>query len=148
MLNIYFREKDVPEWMQLIKTNDAYFNANTVLTGTDDEARILMNVDNAVYNTPESFIGRDKDIGALYREYLSTGCKTALNILTHKNKCFSVVECGQNAKEEILLLKEGNVLWAWGDYIDLDDDTECCIYSYGREFTKIGEWFDYIREEW
>lgn len=39
---------------------------------------------------------------------LSTGCKTALNIMCNKDKVFTLVECGDKAIDEILNLKEGN----------------------------------------
>ena len=40
---------------------------------------------------------------------LSTGCKTALNIMYNPNKVFDISECGENALEVIYALEQGNV---------------------------------------
>lgn len=41
--------------------------------------------------------------------FLSTGCKTALNVLYHPDVCFSLIECGSNAVGAICSLRCGNV---------------------------------------
>lgn len=45
-----------------------------------------------VYNSPATFIGRDPSLGALYKQHLSTGTKTLLNVLNHPDKCFSTID--------------------------------------------------------
>lgn len=45
-----------------------------------------------VYNSPATFIGRDPSLGALYKQHLSTGTKTLLNVLNHPDKCFDTMQ--------------------------------------------------------
>ena len=41
---------------------------------------------------------------------LSTGCKTALNIMYNPDKIFDIRECGDNALDVIYALPDGNVV--------------------------------------
>lgn len=145
-LTIYLQREDIPSNVEVIDRNDEYFNVNTVLHDTQEVRNVLLNIDEAEYNTLETFIGRDKALGAIYRENLSTGCKTALNVLEHSEVCFSTIECGPNAKNCILQLKTGSILW-YRDFVDLEDDTECDIVCKGVHFTNIDDWLGFIDRE-
>lgn len=39
--------------------------------------------------------------------FLSTGCKTILNIMTNPNKIFALCECGTKVLDEIIRLEQG-----------------------------------------
>lgn len=56
---------------------------------------------------------------------LSTGCKTAINIYCNPNVVFDTIECGNNAKIEILKLPHGNAVMLYEPYVD--DDMEVNI---------------------
>lgn len=43
-----------------------------------------------------TFYGRTANYGSLRKDYLSSGTKTLLNIISHPDKCFDVCECGGN----------------------------------------------------
>ncbi len=84
------------------------FFANTFLS--EKTSCIMQKIDQAVYNTPESFYGIDS-VGVLDRSYLSTGTKTLLKIAQHTQECFHVIECGDNALNLLIYFEEGNVVW-------------------------------------
>ena len=46
---------------------------------------------------------------ALNVDKLSTGCKTALNVLYNPDKIFNIYECGDNALDVIYAFDEGKV---------------------------------------
>ena len=145
-LILYLHEEDIPDNVKLCKSNDSFFDGSTLLRNTDLCSRVLMVIDHATYNTPETFISRDASLGAVYRENLSTGCKTLLNIISNPSICFSLVECGANAKELALQLTEGQALWYF-DQLDIEDDIKCDVICGGRQFLRIGDLIDYIDSE-
>ena len=69
---------------KVVRINDAYFLANTKLEDTEQCRRILRIIDQAEYCSEKTFIGRDKSLGALFTDNLSTGTKTLLNISQHR----------------------------------------------------------------
>ena len=64
---------------------------------------------------------------------LSTGCKTAINIYTYKDKKFYIGECGENALDVIFRLNEGN---AFVDYCILPDNMNNDIEIIGTDGSK------------
>ena len=132
-LNIYLREEDIPEGIDLIKRNDDFFSF-TLLNDSEFEKTVLREIDQAKYATESTFIGRSEWMGELRKDNLSTGCKTLLNIEKNPDYCFSSVECGYNALPLLRLLKHGNVLLA-GRFILYDgDDLECDIVYKGVHY--------------
>ena len=142
-LILYLDKEDVPQGTFLCKENDLFFDGQTLLNDSAICSDILRTIDQATYNSPETFIGRDKDIGALYKVYLSTGCKTLLNIVMHPDICFSLLECGLNAKQFTLGLTTGQALWV-PDQLDIEDDTDCDIICGGTHFNKVGDLIEYM----
>jgi hypothetical protein len=95
MLTIYTRKELIPTDMEYIRYNDTFFKG-VALTDDSITKLILSSIDNAHYNSPETFIGRDETLVALNKEHLSTGTKTLLNIYTNPAVCFDTLECGVN----------------------------------------------------
>lgn len=85
-----YNKTDPP--ISVIVDNDTYFDGHTELDSGDMCAGILKVIDKAVYNSPATFIGRDPSLGALYKQHLSTGTKTLLNVLNHPDKYFSTMQ--------------------------------------------------------
>lgn len=110
-LNIYTAKDEIPKDMILIERNDIFFDGFTELKDSELTRVILREVDKAEYATSDTFIGRSKQFGQIYRQNLSTGAKTLLNIISYPDKCFNVVECGGNALRLLTLITEGNILW-------------------------------------
>ena len=55
-LILYLHEEDIPDNVKLCKSNDLFFDGSTLLRNTDLCSRVLMVIDHATYNTPETFI--------------------------------------------------------------------------------------------
>lgn len=143
-LRIYTDKKEVPANTEVIGYNDKFFDG--VLLSNDEISSIVMNkIDHATYNSPTTFIGRDKSLGALNKEHLSTGCKTLLNIITNPDKCFDVVECGQNALALIPFIKEGNILWEV-PILHYRGNAKCDIIIHDKRFTDFRRFLSYIMD--
>lgn len=95
---------------KVVRINDAYFLANTKLEDTEQCRRILRIIDQAEYCSEKTFIGRDKSLGALFTDNLSTGAKTLLNISQHRDLCFDTIECGNNALTLLMGFTEGQAV--------------------------------------
>ena len=78
-------------------------------------------------------IGSRFDGVTLNIDKLSTGCKTALNIMYNTDKVFDIRECGDNALDVIYMLPSGNV---YCDYplISFDMDK---VYVYEKKGTRV-----------
>lgn len=141
-LKIYTKKSDIPKTMKFINYNDKFFNS-TFLSDSEVSRRILKEIDHADYNSKDTFVGRDVSIGALNKSYLSTGCKTLLNILANPDICFDVIECGQNALRAMLGISDGNVLWEY-PVIIVSEAVDCDVSVNGKNFRdtmKLAEYF-------
>ena len=143
-LMVYIKEKDVPKGMKIITNNDDFFSLYTSLNNSDFEKIVLNVVEKARYLSSETFISREDWMGGLYRDYLSTGCKTLLNIEKNPNYCFSTIECGQNVLSMLRLLRNGNVLLNNRCIRCWDSDHECDIVYNGMHFMDFSEFRHYI----
>lgn len=145
-LRVYARREDIPVGMEVVEVSDLFFDSYEL---KDDALtrKILMEVDRAIYASPCTFIGRDKELGPLDKSRLSTGCKTLLNVVYHPDICFNVLLCGQNALELLYLIREGNILWEKLTLFSMDDTLECDIEMEGRRFGKFEEFIAYIMDE-
>lgn len=111
-LKVYTHKEDIPNHIKYINYNDKFFSS-VELKDDDTTKSILSRIDKAKYNSSDTFIGRDESLGALNKNLLSTGCKTILNIASHPEICFDVIECGQNALKCLTLLNQGYILWTF-----------------------------------
>ena len=107
MIKIY-KKKAIPESLELIKINDQFFNKYTVEHLDERAADIIWGIDRSKM-IDKYFIESRFDGTKLNIDKLSTGCKTALNIMYNPDKIFDILECGENALEMIYALEQGNV---------------------------------------
>ncbi len=107
MITVY-KKKYLPKGMELIALNDIYFNKNTVSLLDNNAAEIIAAIDHSEMLSPFTISSRFDGM-QLNIDKLSTGCKTALNILYNPNKVFDIRECGDNALNVIYSLPHGNV---------------------------------------
>lgn len=141
-LIIYYNRDSVPCEIQDI--NDSYFDIFTPLTDTSLTREILKTIDKAEYVNPEGFSGRSQPGVWLSREYLSTGTKTLLNVLSHPNVCFNVAECGTNALKKLVTFNRGMVYWP---RISLMGFTgKCDIEVDGTNFNNILDLRRYLQD--
>lgn len=108
MLNYYTDKKYVPKDMDVVSRNNAYFGI-TNISDTEEVKRVLKEIENAEYISAALYKS-DLVGGAVSVQHLSTGCKTALNVLSSPEKCFNLISCGDNAIRSILKMRNGNVL--------------------------------------
>lgn len=112
-----------------------------VYNKTDPPISVI--VDNDTY-----FDGHTElDSGDMYKQHLSTGTKTLLNVLNHPDKCFSTIECGYNAISYMLNFKQGNV-YIPNTFIfspGLTSDNIDIVWD-GKHFTKLSELKRYLSE--
>ena len=144
-LKVYLNEKDVPDNLNIIKINDAFFDTHSDIMDTPLIREILKEVDKAEYVNNKVFIGRDKDLGNLNAENLSTGTKTLINIIEYPNECFDVTECGTNAQQFIKYISQGNILWKFVDVYPVGSK-KCDILCDERHFDDFNDFIEYCIE--
>ena len=105
MITIY---KKTSKNKTFVLTNDLYFNKYTSEKLDERAESIISKIDGSNMNSKYSIESRF-DGTTLNIDCLSTGCKTALNIMYFPEKIFSVSECGENALELIYSFHEGQI---------------------------------------
>ena len=75
---------------------------------------------------------------------LSTGCKTALNILYNPDKVFDIRECGDNALDVIYALPNGNV---YCDYPLISFDMGK-VTVRDKKGSRVIDSYDALKEWW
>ena len=134
-LTIYKYREDIPEDIKYIKDSNLLF-AVTPLSNCSFTKTVLKEIDSADYVNEKVFLGRTKSFGNLFKECLSSGAKTLLNIYHHPEMCFDLCQCGNNALSLLPLLKNGYVLM--GDMgIAYGGDSECDIIYNGEHITDF-----------
>jgi len=142
-LNIYTYRNEVPsELGRVVDKNDLFFK-QVRLSNTDATVHIISEIDKAQYYSEDSFKSRSGQV--LPKDCLSTGSKTLLNIMSHTNKCFNIIECGNNAIDVLVKFTVGNVYWQIPVYIPIGE-WPCDICIDGKHFTSIGDFSHYIME--
>lgn len=107
MITVY-KKKPSSNDRELVTLNDIFFNKSTA-TRLDDRAKdIIAKIDQSEMLSPYAIASRFDGM-KLNIDKLSTGCKTALNILYNPDKVFDIRECGDNALDVIYALPSGNV---------------------------------------
>ena len=125
--------------------NSWFFNHKTALKDCDFVRSVLSKIDNASYAGAKVFKSRSGDI--LSSDCLSTGAKVLLNIFSHPDKCFSIIECGGNALEMLPLIKDGCIMWSCP--IMSKRYSEICDVQYnGKHFDTVEDLkLEVLREE-
>ena len=124
MITVY-KKGTVPKSLELVALNDLFFNKSTALRLDCRAAEIIRRIDHSELLSPFQIRSRFDGM-ALNIDKLSTGCKTALNVLYNQDKVFDIRECGDNALDVIYALPCGNV------YCDYP------LISFEMEKVKIG----------
>lgn len=128
--------------LKFVDYNDIYFNS-VQLQNNETTEKILQHIDKAHYLSENTFLGRDKELGALNKTLLSTGCKTLLNILYNPDTCFSVAECGPNALESLSYINNGIAYWD-KPVLFLIQDMECDIIHNNKHYSKFMDFLDSV----
>lgn len=142
-LNVYTDKSQIPKGMEYIGINDSFFDLETNLQDNPITHSILASIDKAKYNSELTFIGRSEGLGALNKTMLSTGTKTLLNIIGHKDICFDVCECGDNALSMLPLITNGNILWRYPTMC-YNGDSSCDIVCNGISYKDFYEFLESV----
>ena len=139
---LYTDRADVPAHTRVIDSSDEHFYgipdsrvADTILKDIDKAIRIDTNTYSLI-DIPE--------LGRINASCLSTGTKVLLNIITHPDVCFNLIECGNNALNKLSLIDEGVVLWETPVIYTDKKDQECDICYCGRRFNSFTSLFKYM----
>ena len=110
-LNIYVDTEDIPKSLKVIRFNDNQFDYDLDSMKIDKNIEKLMYIIDGSRYIPDGNGSMRTRYGDLLKlSYLSTGCKTAINIYNHPNEIVDCIECGDNAINEILSLNRGNII--------------------------------------
>lgn len=107
MITVY-KKKPASNKMETVELNDVFFNKYTVSQLDDRAKEIIAQIDHSQMLS-QFTISSKFDGVTLNIDKLSTGCKTALNVLYNPDKVFDIRECGDNALDVIYALSAGNV---------------------------------------
>lgn len=142
MITIY-KKRPVPRGMELVALNDIYFNKYTVSLLDGRAKEIIARIDHSEmlgqYTIRSRFDGATLNI-----DRLSTGCKTALNILYNTDKIFDIRECGDNALDVIYALPSGNVFCEY-PLIAFDMDK---VNVYEKKGVREIDSYEALKEWW
>lgn len=143
-LNIYIDKKDIPKKSKIIKFNDIQFEYdldNMIVDKTIE--KLMYDIDGSVYIPDGNGSMRTRYGDLLKLNYLSTGCKTAINVYNHPDKIVDCIECGNNAFEYILSLKNGNVFGYGVAAVNGDKNIDVNVI-YNEKITKFNKLSDLI----
>ena len=142
MIKIY-KNKSVPKTEQVVKINDTYFNKYT--SGMLDEKAkdIISRIDMSKMLDRYTITSRF-DETKLNIDKLSTGCKTALNIMYNPDVIFDVSECGENALEVIYSMGAGKI---YCDYPMIAFNMEA-VFAIDKSGDRVIKDYEELREWW
>ena len=137
MLNIYIGRENIPEDIEVVKDNEAYFIRNE-LKKDDITCLVLKEIDEAKLNDDIRVMDR---FGVnIYPSMLSTSTKTLLNIHYNQDKVFNVCEVGQNAIELLVSCIDGNIYLDYPRVWELGEDIDCSrICINGKAVSMVEE---------
>ncbi len=142
MITIY-KIKFIPKGMEQVELNDVFFNKYTSAMIDEKANSIIRTIDGSEliskYQIKSKFDGTILNI-----DKLSTGCKTALNILYNSDKVFDIRECGDNALDMIYTFDKGNICCKY-PLISFDMIEATVIDSNG---SKIISDYDDLKRWW
>lgn len=143
MITIYKDKKDISQNMEYVELNDIFFNKNTASKLDERANEIIKKIDDAKliskYKIESRFNGAIIDV-----DQLSSGCKTALNILYFPDKVFCIKECGDNALEILYKFEQGAVC---SDYAVIPFDMDKVLVCSG-ERGKVIDDYEELKEWW
>ena len=122
MLQVFIRQKGD----NVVDINDVYFDKFTFKKLDYFAAKDIISKIDGVELTEDLKIVSKFTKGVLDLSKLSTGCKTALNIVCNTDKIFNISECGKNALAVIYKLSVGKV-YIYDLVTPLNDDISCNI---------------------
>lgn len=142
MITVY-KPKQIPRGMKSVQLNDVFFNKFTAELLDDRAADVIAQIDHSElvnkYTVRSRFDGTVLNI-----DKISTGCKTALNIIYNPDVVFDIRECGENALDLIYSLETGNITCSY----PLISFNMHAVLAYEKKEKKIISSYDELKEWW
>jgi len=145
MLNIYTKKELLPLPLEQ-DFNETFFQTSMTFDLLNkDDFNIIEKIDNATLISGEDF---RTPFGVTKIENLSTGCKTVLNALHNPDRCFNLVECGDNAVTELAIAcqKQQKELHAFLPHIRDIQDNMVVLSLNGKVVKGSDEFYNAWRE--
>lgn len=136
-VTIFVDRNGIPDSMSIIDCNDIWFGANKDRIKVDDNIKKLMSlIDGSTYVRDTTMVTRYGEY--IDMDYLSTGCKTAINAYANPNKIVDCIESGGNAILQMFRLKNGNLLVEIPPFSFEDYSIDAILVAKGKriEFTS------------
>ena len=144
MITIFKDKQDIPQEMEYVELNDLFFNQNTTTMIDKQAEKIIETIDDVKLIGKYKIKSRFDDI-AIDIDRLSTGCKTALNVLYYPDKVFCLKECGNNALEVLYGFENGYVCSEYAlipfnmTSVIIQTKTDKKVIS---DYEELKEWWD------
>ena len=142
MITVY-KKNNIPKDKKIIKLNDIYFNTKTSDL-LDSRAEDIISVIDKTKIINKYTIASQFDGTNLNIDKLSTGCKTALNILYNPEVIFDIAECGDNALDVIYSFDVGSV---YCDYPMISINM-AGVRTYVEDDFRVIKDYDDLKEWW
>lgn len=157
MLELYLSKADIHDIpnKNYIKYNDIFFDDmidNNKLKINDNIKKVIKLIDGVDCIDEHKIVSKYQKGIAISIKELSTGCKTALNIVSCANKEFTLDECGDNAIQVIFNFKRGKArLTHFVVPRDFKNDIKVHVgqkeYPIHNEVELLDILYDYFNEE-
>lgn len=138
MITIYKKKTKDIEFL-----NDIYFNQNTVELLDERAKSVIKQIDQSEMLSKYTIKSRFNET-VLNIDKLSTGCKTALNIIYNPQKIFDIRECGENALDVIYRLPSGNI---YCEYPLISFDMQS-VEVYDKSEKRVINSYEELKEWW
>ena len=142
MITIY-KKSAIPKNIEIVVLNDIFFNKYTVEKLDERAVEIVEKIDRSKMLNKYMIYSRFNGT-ALNIDKLSTGCKTALNIMYNPDKIFDICECGDNALDVIYSLSQGNVYCSY-PFISFEMQK---VYVCDKKGVREIDSYDLLKEWW
>ena len=115
MIDIYLKDADFVKQKEsegkFIRFNDRFFLLHFMdqVKITPEMACVISEIEGGTYVEPNMFTSKYYNHRAISVEYLSTGCKTALNCLAFPEKVFFADECGKNVLKVLFRQSQASI---------------------------------------
>lgn len=144
MITIYKNKALIPDSMQIVDMNDVFFNRETPDHMDSRAEAIIEKIDGAKLQGKYKITSGLNGV-TLGIDKLSSGCKTALNILYFPDKVFDLAECGDNVLSVIYSFEKGNVYCKY-PMISLDMEAVKIVDKNGmsviNNYEDLKEWWN------
>ena len=122
-----------------------YFDNKTNIGSDSVSIEVVSYIDKS--DVVSDSICKSRRAGTIFhKNSLSTGCKTILNILSHPDVCFNLIECGNNALQMLCKLDNGTVYWEYPFIVGYADRDVEIVLNNSKKFSNWTEFMTYCSE--